>query len=72
MWWTHITFIDHTDITDTKRHLNETKINLNKLRKIQFAENACDFLLQLQWYCLNNSGNTSLGNENGFNCFQST
>ena len=38
-----IAFIDHTD---TERHLNESKVHLNKSGIIEFAKNVCEFLLQ--------------------------
>ena len=41
-----ITFIDHTDTIDTERHLNESKVHLNKSGTIEFAKNVCEFLLQ--------------------------
>ena len=41
-----ITFVDHTDTTDIEKHLNESKIHLNKSRTIEFAKNICGFLLQ--------------------------
>ena len=41
-----ITFIDHTDTTDTERHLSESKVHLNKSGTIEFAKNVCEFLLQ--------------------------
>ena len=41
-----ITFIDHTDTTDIERHLNESKVHLNKSETIEFAKNVCEFLLQ--------------------------
>ena len=40
------TFIDHTDTIDTERHLNESKVHLNKSRTIEFAKNVFKFLLQ--------------------------
>ena len=39
-----ITIIDHTDTIDIKRHLNESKVHLNKSRVIEFAKNICGFL----------------------------
>ena len=33
-----ITFIDHTDIIDIERHLNESKVHLNKSETIEFAK----------------------------------
>ena len=39
-----ITIIDHTDTIDIKRHLNESKVHLNKSRVIEFAKNVCGFL----------------------------
>ena len=41
-----ITFIDHTDTIDTERHLNESKVHLNKSGTIEFAKNVFEFLLQ--------------------------
>ena len=41
-----ITFIDHTDTIDTERHLNKSKVHLNKSGTIEFAKNVCQFLLQ--------------------------
>ena len=35
-----ITFVDHIDTIDTKRHLNERKIHLNKSRTTEFVKNA--------------------------------
>ena len=42
----NITFIDHTDTTDTERHLNESKVHLNKSGTIEFAKNVFEFLLE--------------------------
>ena len=41
-----ITFIDHTDTIDTERHLNESKVHLNKSGTKEFAKNVFEFLLQ--------------------------
>ena len=41
-----ITFIDHTDTIRTERHLNESKVHLNKSGTIEFAKNVFEFLLQ--------------------------
>ena len=41
-----ITFVDHTDTTDIERHLNESKVRLNKSRTIEFAKNVCKCLPQ--------------------------
>ena len=41
-----ITFIDHTDTIDTQRHLNESRVHLNKFGTIEFAKNVCESLLQ--------------------------
>ena len=41
-----ITFIDHIDTIDTERHLNESKVHLNKSGTIEFAKNVFEFLLQ--------------------------
>ena len=41
-----IAFIDHTDTIDTERHLNESKVHLNKSGTIEFAKNVFEFLLQ--------------------------
>ena len=41
-----ITFIDHTDTIDIERHLNESKVHLNKSGTIEFAKNVFEFLLQ--------------------------
>ena len=41
-----ITFIDHTDTIDTERHLNESKVHINKSGTIEFAKNVFEFLLQ--------------------------
>ena len=40
------TFNDHTDTIDTERHLNESKVHLNKSGTIEFAKNVFEFLLQ--------------------------
>ena len=42
----NITFVDHIDTIETKRHLNERKLHLNKSGTTEFAKNVCDFLLQ--------------------------
>ena len=42
----NITFVDHTNTTDIERHLNESRVHLNKSRTIDFAKNVCEFLLQ--------------------------
>ena len=55
-----ITFIDHTDTIDIERHLNESKVHLNKSGTIEFAKNVCEFLLQQDWYSADNSGNAAL------------
>ena len=41
-----IAFIDHTDTIDTERHLNESKVHLNKSGTIEFAKIVFEFLLQ--------------------------
>ena len=41
-----IVFIDHTDTIDTERHLNESKVHLNKSGTIEFAKSIFEFLLQ--------------------------
>ena len=41
-----ITFVDHTDTIDIERHLNESKVHLNKSGTIEFAKIFCEFLLQ--------------------------
>ena len=41
-----ITFVDHTDTIDIERHLNKSKVYLNNSGIIEFAKNACEFLLQ--------------------------
>ena len=58
-----VTFLDHPDTIDTERHLNESKIHLNKSGTIEFAKNVYEFLLQQDWYSADNSGNIALGNE---------
>ena len=60
----NITFVDHTNTTDIERHLNESRVHLNKSRTIDFAKNVCEFLLQQDWYCSDNSVNIALGREN--------
>ena len=42
----NVTFIDHNDTTDTERHLNESKVHLNKFGTLEFAKNVCKVLLQ--------------------------
>ena len=56
-----ITFIDHTDTIDIERHLNESKVHLNKSGTIAFAKNIFKFLFQQDWYSADNSSNTGLG-----------
>ena len=58
-----ITFIDHSDTIDIERHLNESKVHLNKSGTIELAKNVCEFLLQQDWYSADNSDNTALGSE---------
>ena len=41
-----IAFIDHTDIIDTERHLNKSKVHLSKSGTIEFAKNVFEFFLQ--------------------------
>ena len=41
-----IAFIDHTDTIDTEKHLNESKVHLNKSGTIEFDKNVFEFLLQ--------------------------
>ena len=41
-----ITFVDHTDTIDTERHLNKSKVHLNKSGTIEFTKNVCKFLLK--------------------------
>ena len=41
-----ITFVDHTGTIDIERHLNESKVHLNKSGAIEFAKTVCEFLLQ--------------------------
>ena len=59
----NITFVDHTDTIDTERHLNESKVHLNKSRAIEFAKNVWEFLLHQGRYSADNSGNIALGSE---------
>ena len=58
-----ITFVDHTDTIDIERHLNKSKVYLNNSGIIEFAKNACEFLLQQDWYSADNNGNTALGSK---------
>ena len=58
-----IIFIDHTDTIDTEKHLNESKVHLNKSGTIGFAKNVCEFLSQQDWYRAANSGNIALSSE---------
>ena len=58
-----ITFIDHSDTIDIERHLNESKVHLNKSRTIEFAKNVYEFLLQQDRYSADNRGNIALGHE---------
>ena len=58
-----ITFVDHTDTIDIERHLNESKVHLNKSRTIEFAKNVYEFLLQQDRYSADNRGNIALGHE---------
>ena len=58
-----ITFIDHTDTINIERHFNESKVHLNKSGTIEFAKNACEFLLQQDWCSSDNSDNTALVSE---------
>ena len=41
-----IIFIDHTNTIDTERHLNESKVHLNKSGTTEFAKNVFELLLQ--------------------------
>ena len=41
-----INFIDRTDTIDTERHLNESKVHLNKSGTKEFAKDVFEFLLQ--------------------------
>ena len=59
-----VTFLDHPDTIDTERHLNESKVHLNKSGTIEFAKNVYEFLLQQDWYNTNNNDNIALGSEN--------
>ena len=61
-WTRHNFYWPHWHI-DTERHLNESKVHLNKSGTIEFVKNVCEFLLQQDWYSANNSGNTALGSE---------
>ena len=58
-----ITFVDHTDTIDIERHFNKSKVYLNNSGIIEFAKNACEFLLQQDWYSADDSGNNGLGSE---------
>ena len=58
-----ITFIDLTDTTDIERHLNESKVYLNKSGTIELPKNFCELLLQHDWYNADNSDNIALGSE---------
>ena len=55
--------IDRIDTIDIERHLKESKDHLNKSGVIEFAKNACEFLLQQDWYSADNNGNTGLGSK---------
>ena len=59
----YITFFDHTDRIDYEKHLNESKVHLDKSGTIEFAKNFCEFLMQQDWYSADNCGNIALGNE---------
>ena len=59
-----ITFIDHTETINIERHLNESKVHLNKSGTTEFAKNVCKFLLQQDWYSADNSDNTVLVTKN--------
>ena len=61
-----IIYIDRTDTIDIERHLNESKVHLNKSETIEFAKNVCEFSLQQNWYSADNSGNTALGSKKSF------
>ena len=41
-----MSFIDNTNTIDIERHLNETKVHLNKSGTVEFAKDVCKFLLQ--------------------------
>ena len=58
-----ITFTGHTDTIDIERHLNKSKVHLNKSGTIEIAKNVCKFLLHQDWYSTDNSNNTALGSE---------
>ena len=58
-----ITFIDHTETIEIERHLNKSKVHLNKSGIIEFAKNACEFLLRLDWYSADDSGNNGWGSK---------
>ena len=58
-----ITFVGHTNTIDIERHLNESKVHLNKSATIEFAKNIYEFLFQQDWYSADNSGIITLGNE---------
>ena len=42
----NIIFLDHTDTINIERHLDESKVHLNKSGTTDFAKNVCKFLLQ--------------------------
>ena len=61
--WTRYNFYwPHWHI-DTERHLNESKVHLNKSGTIEFGKNVCLFFLQQDWNSADNSGSTTLGSE---------
>ena len=43
-----------------ERHLNESKVHLNRSGTIEFAENVCEFFLQYDSYSADNSDDLSL------------
>ena len=40
------TFVDHTEAVYTEKHLNESKVHLNKSETSELAKNVSGFLLQ--------------------------
>ena len=58
-----LTFVYHTDSNDYEKHLNGSKVHLNKSETTEFAKNVWEFLFQQDWYSADNSGNIALGSE---------
>ena len=64
------TFVDHTDAIFIEKHLNESKVHLNKSGTSNLLKMFADFHCSRIDDSADNSGNIALGSEKEFDCFR--